>query len=105
MTPFSLHSSKWSVIYRLYGSILHVRQHVRVGIERDACLGVPQPLADRLDRRAGLQHQHRVRVSEIVEPNAGHTGSLVDLYGVAEEVVGVQQQPVRRRRSGCAFTL
>src|SRR5688500_16900846 len=41
---------------------LHVGQHVRIRVQRDADLGVPEALADDLGMNVGLEHGGRVTV-------------------------------------------
>lgn len=54
-----------------HGEMLGVRQDVAVGVQRDADLRVPQPLADQRQRHPVQQQERRVAVPEIMYANAG----------------------------------
>jgi hypothetical protein len=50
--------SRKSGLHRAGGGVPHVRQHVRVGVKREANIGVPQELPDELGVHA-LPQQER----------------------------------------------
>jgi len=65
--------------------LLHVRGAVRVDIERDRDIGVPEALLDHLGMNTLAQQHGRVRVPQIVEA-AGEAGLLEDPAAGTREV-------------------
>jgi len=53
------------------GLFLHVREHVRINIERKRRAGTPKLLRDHLRRNACRQGEGRTRVPEVIEPDYG----------------------------------
>ena len=57
------------------GFLLHVGQHVLIGGHGEAGCRVSESFAYDFDWDAGLEPQGRVRVAEVVEPDAGERGA------------------------------
>src|SRR4051812_3664951 len=66
------------LIERSGSLLLHRGKDVAVGIERDPDARVPETLRDDLRMHAFREHQRRVRVTQVVEPNMGES-RLLDL--------------------------
>ncbi len=57
------------------GLLLHVGEDVAVGVERDLDAAVAQPVGHHLGVLPQAEHDSRVRVPQIVEPDARDPGS------------------------------
>jgi hypothetical protein len=77
------------------GICLHVRQHVRVEVERNPHLAVPQPLAGDLRMDAGRQQMgSHGRVSEVVKADTGRGGRREEAHPLLSEAVRLQRRSV-----------
>jgi len=68
---------------------------MRVEIERDSDLAMPQPLARDLGMNAGREHVRRVAVAKIVEANPLQAASGEEIRKDARQCVRLERGSVR----------
>jgi hypothetical protein len=80
-----------SILYRFGGAILHVREHMGIGIQCDGDAGVPQHLGDDLGVHVLGEQQRSTRVPQIVKAYRRQPCSLEEwLESVSGYVPAVQ---------------
>jgi hypothetical protein len=72
---------------------LHAREHVPVGLDREARRGVAEPFADDLDGNAGCDEQRAVGVAQLVQPDDRHAGASGDAFEGLGDGVGMDGSP------------
>jgi hypothetical protein len=97
-TNYYTNALRKRLFHRFSSARLHVREHVRVSVERDGYGGVTQHLRDDLRVDILGEQQRRARVSKIVEADLWHLRLLQQrLKAVRSDVAAVQRLPRFRR--------